>query len=88
MLLQMKTSTSDVVKSEIQRLLEEAEREIRGYKGLANKRQSETNSSEERLGLLKKEGEYENATNTTITTWMVIYSCYKHLSVLPQQNVN
>ena len=33
MLLQeMKTSTSDVMKSEIQRLLEEAEREIREWK--------------------------------------------------------
>ena len=73
MLLQeMKTSTSDVMKSEIQHRLEQAEGEIRDYKELVNKRQSEANSREEELRLLKKEGEYENATNTTITTWMVI----------------
>ena len=73
MLLQeMKISTSDVMKSEIQRLLEEAERGIRVYKEEANKYQSEANGREEELRLLKKEGEYENATNTTITTWMVI----------------
>ena len=71
MLLQeMKTSTSDVMKSEIQRRLEEAERWIRVNKEGVNKWQSEVNSLE--LRLLKKEGEYENATNTTITTWMVI----------------
>ena len=69
----MKTSTSDVMKSEIQRLLEGAEREIREYKEWVNKKQSAANSLEERLKLLKKEGEYENATNTTITTWMVIF---------------
>ena len=74
MLLQeMKTSTSDVMKSEIQRLLEEAEGGIREWKEGVNKRQSEANSREEELRLLKKEGEYENATNTTITTWMVIF---------------
>ena len=74
MLLQeMKKSTSDVMKSEIQTLLEEAEGEIRVWKEGANKQQSEANSLEERLRLLKKEGEYENATNTTITTWMVIF---------------
>ena len=73
MLLQeMKTSTSDVMKSEIQRQLEGAEGWIRHYKELVNKRQSQANSREEELRLLKKEGEYENATNTTITTWMVI----------------
>ena len=74
MLLQeMKTSTSDVMKSEIQRRLEEAEGKIREWKEGANKRQSKANSLEEELRLLKKEGEYENATNTTITTWMVIF---------------
>ena len=74
MLLQeMKTSTSDVMKSEIQRLLEEAEGKIRKNKEGVNKEQSEVSSLEEELRLLKKEGEYENATNTTITTWMVIF---------------
>ena len=74
MLLQeMKTSTSDVMKSEIQRQLEEAEGKIHHWKELANKEQSAANSLEEELRLLKKEGEYENATNTTITTWMVIF---------------
>ena len=74
MLLQeMKTSTSDVMKSEIQRLLEEAEREIRVYKKGVNRYQSEANSREEELRLLEKEGEYENATNTTITARMVIF---------------
>ena len=69
----MKTSTSDVMKSEIQRRLEEAEGEIREYKELVNAKQSEANSYEDRIRLLKEEGEYENATNTTITTWMVIF---------------
>ena len=74
MLLQeMKTSTSDVMKSEIQRQLEKAEGGIRHHKEWVNKQQSEANSREDRLSLLKKEGEYENATNTTITTWMVIF---------------
>ena len=74
MLLQeMKTSTSDVMKSEIQTLLEKAEGEIRYYKEKVNKCQSDANSYGDRIGLLKKEGEYENATNTTITTWMVIF---------------
>ena len=74
MLLQeMKTSTSDVMKSQIQRLLEEAEKWIRMWKGEVNKYQSQASSREEELRLLKKEGEYENATNTTITTWMVIF---------------
>ena len=74
MLLQeMKTSTTDVMKSEIQSLLEEAERKIRGHKEWANKQQSAANSQEEEIRLLKKEGEYENSTNTTITTWMIIF---------------
>ena len=74
MLLQeMKTSTSDVMKSEIQSLLEKAEGQIRYWKELANKEPSEVNSREERLRRLKKEGECENATNTTTTTWMVTF---------------
>ena len=74
MLLQeMKTSTSDVMKSEIQRLLKEAKGGIRYSKEWVNKRHTEANSREEELRLLKKEGGYENATNTTITTWMVIF---------------
>ena len=72
-LQEMKTSTSDVMKSEIQSLLEKAEGDIREYKEQVNKEQSAANSLEEELRLLKKEGEYENATNTTITTWMVIF---------------
>ena len=74
MLLQeMKTSTSDVMKREIQLLLEEAEGWIRKRKEEVNKYQSQASSLEDRLRLLKKEGEYENATNTTITTWMVVF---------------
>ena len=74
MLLQeMKTSTSDVMKSEIQTQLEKAEGEIRMWKEEVNKHQSEAKSREDKIRLLKKEGEYENATNTTITTWMVIF---------------
>ena len=74
MLLQeMKTSTSDVMKNEIQRLLEQAEGMIRERKEEASAYQSAANRREEELRLLKKEGEYENATNTTITTWMVIF---------------
>ena len=69
----MKTSTSDVMKSEIQLLLEQAEGGIRKNKEEVNEYQSQASSLEDRLRLLKKEGEYENATNTTITTWMVIF---------------
>ena len=54
-------STNDVMKSEIQHQLEEAEREINECKELASKYQSEFNSHEETLRLLVKEGEYENA---------------------------
>ena len=66
----MKTSTSDVMKREIQLLLEGAEGWIRKRKEEVSKYQSEANSYEDRL---RKEGEYENATNTTITTWMVVF---------------
>ena len=73
MLLQeMKTSTSDVMKSKIQRRLEKAEGRICDNKKWASMQQSAANSWEVRLRLLKKEGEYENATNT-ITAWMVTF---------------
>ena len=57
------TATSDDMNSEIQRLLEEAEKEIRKWKEEVNKYQSEAKSREESLGLLVKEGEYESTTN-------------------------
>ena len=76
MLLQdTKKSTSDVLKGEIQRQLEQAEGRIHDWNEKANKCESEVDSREERMGLLKKKGEYiyENATNTTNTAWMVIF---------------
>ena len=59
MLEEIKKTASDEIKSEIQRLLEEAERRIRYYKELVNKYQREAESAEGQLGHLKKEGEYE-----------------------------
>ena len=73
MLLQdTKKSTSDILKSEIQHQLEEAEKGIHNWKEKANKCESEADSREERIGLLKKEGEYENASNTTNMVIFVI----------------
>ena len=46
--------------------IQTAEGEIRKWKEWVNEKQSEANSREEELRLLKKEGEYESATNTTI----------------------
>ena len=42
---------------EIQVILEEAERDIQTCKGLINEYENDANDCEERLGLLKKEGE-------------------------------
>ena len=63
LLKEQKTAASDDIKSEIQRLLVEAEGENCKWKEEFNKYQSEAKSHEERLGLLVKEGEYESATN-------------------------
>ena len=63
MLKEQTTATSDDMKSEIQRRLETAEKEIRKWKEEVNKYQSEAKSHEEKLGLLVKEGEYESTTN-------------------------
>ena len=88
-LQEMKTSTSDVMKSEIQRRSEEVERLICRRKKQVNEYQSEANSYAERLILLKKEGEYENATKLEHHLYCMDGNfCYKHLSVLPQQNIN
>ena len=46
-----------MLKRTIQERLEVAEGEIQRNKGLVNKYESRTNHYEERLGLLKKEGE-------------------------------
>ena len=59
MLEEIKKTTSDEVKSEIQRLLEEAERKICYCKEKVNEYQREAESAEGQLGHLKKEGEYE-----------------------------
>ena len=59
MLEEIKKTASDEIKSEIQRLLEEAERRIRYNKEKVNECQREAESEEGQLGHLKKEGEYE-----------------------------
>ena len=59
MLEEIKKAASDEIKSEIQRLLEDAEGDIRYYKEKVNEYQREAESAEGQLGHLKKEGEYE-----------------------------
>ena len=59
MLEEIKKAVSDEIKSEIQHLLEDAEREIHYYKEFVNMYQREAESAEGQLGHLKKEGEYE-----------------------------
>ena len=66
LLKEQKTATSDDMKSEIQRLLEKAEGEIRKWKELVTEEQSKVNSHKERLGLLVKEGEYELLTSSIL----------------------
>ena len=63
----MKTSTSGEDKRELQRRVEEAERNIQYYKGLANQWESKATGYEERLGVLRKEG--------GCRTWQCIYQC-------------
>ena len=60
MLEEIKKATSDEIKSEIQRLLEDAERDIRKRKKNVSDWQSEAESAEWQLGLLKKKGEYDS----------------------------
>ena len=67
LLKEQKTASSDDMKSEIQRLLVEAEGEIHRRKENVNKYHSEAKNHEERLGLLVKEGEYESTTNIIST---------------------
>ena len=55
--IDLKTSTSDEEKRELQRRLEKLERGIQRYKGLVEEYESKANGYEEKLGLLKKEGE-------------------------------
>ena len=57
LLQDMKTSTSDEDRRDLQRRVEEAEGDIRHWKGLANQWESKATGYEERLGVLAKEGE-------------------------------
>ena len=59
MLEEIKKAASDEIKSGIQFLLEDAERDIHRNKGGVNEYQREVESAEGKLGLLKQEGEYE-----------------------------
>ena len=59
MLEEIKKAAKGEIKSEIRRLLEDAEGEIRQYKELVNKYQREAESAEGKLGHLKKEDEHE-----------------------------
>ena len=59
MLQLLKTATNDEVKSDIQRRLEVAERMICRYKEGVNEYGSEAGDYEQRLGLLKKEGQFK-----------------------------
>ena len=67
MLREVKKSTSDDIKSEIQRRLEEAEEEIRKWKGWVDQYEHQLNQEESEL---KKEGEF-SVSNTIIMT-----TCY------------
>ena len=71
LLKEQKTAASDDMKSEIQRLLVEAEGEIRQRKECVTEQQRSVNSHKERLGLLVKEGEYESTTNIINTVCTV-----------------
>ena len=57
MLQDLKRSTTDKEKRELQGGVEEVEGEIQYYKGLVSRYESKATSYEERLGLLEKEGE-------------------------------
>ena len=59
MLEEIKKAGSDEIKSEIQRLLEDVEGEIRRKKEEVSRWQRNAESIEGQLGLLKKEGEYD-----------------------------
>ena len=54
---ELKTSTNDVMKIEIQHQLEEAEGKIRQWKEKVNEYQRQVNEHSGKLGPLKKEGE-------------------------------
>ena len=54
---ELKGATNDELKRAIQERLEGAERMIQVCKGIVNGYESDANDCEERLGLLKKEGE-------------------------------
>ena len=58
MAIQLKTATNDEVKSDIRRRLEKAVGEIRLNKVLVNQWESRAGDHEQRLGLLKKEGQF------------------------------
>ena len=57
MLQDLKTSTGDKIKMELQGRVDAAEEWIQHYKGRVSEWESEATGYEERLGLLKKEGE-------------------------------
>ena len=54
---ELKGAANDELERTIQVILEEAERDIQTCKGLINEYENDANDCEERLGLLKKEGE-------------------------------
>ena len=62
---EMQKTDDEGKKRYINELLKEAEGEIRDRKENANERQSEAAQHEERLRLLRKEGECEDTTNIT-----------------------
>ena len=55
---ELKTATNDDMKIEIQRQLEGAERAIRTWKGQVNEGERKVNEYNDKLGPLKKEGEF------------------------------
>ena len=63
MLRQLNTATNDDMKSEIQRRLEEAEKNIREYKGRVDHSERRLNQTE---GELKKEGEFSLSNTMTL----------------------
>ena len=58
MLQELKTTDNDVLKSELERRLQEAESWIHEYSKKVKKSESGAAGHESRLGLLKKEGQF------------------------------
>ena len=68
LLRELKIAANDEDKQWIQRRLEAAEREIKYYKERVSRCESQANDYEEKLGLLKKEGELEHEKSSTVFT--------------------